>query len=64
LFGSISAIVHVFMATGIYLKGILVARLTPKVADKILIDRTESDYIRAFNADRFSYRGIGISGQH
>lgn len=57
--GSIGGIGGLFMATGHYRNGILLAPLTAKLAAENLVDGTDSEYIKAFGAERFLFRGIG-----
>ncbi len=60
--GSIGGIHGLFMATGHYRNGILLAPLTAKLAAEALVSGTDSEYFKTFGADRFLFRGIGTSG--
>ena len=64
VFGPISGLGDLFFATGHYRNGILLAPLTAKLTIESRVNGTESDYLKAFNAERFSYRGVGIGGHH
>ena len=60
--GPISGIDGLFMATGHYRNGILLAPVTAKLVANNLINSTDSEYFTTFGAERFASRGIGTSG--
>ncbi len=62
--GSIGGLDGLFMATGHYRNGILLAPLTAKLAANKLISNIDSEYFKTFGVERFQFRGIGTSGQH
>ncbi len=60
--GSIGGIDGLFMATGHYRNGILLAPLTAKIVVEKLVNDKDSDYFNTFGAERFHFRGVGTSG--
>ncbi|MFN0279320.1 MAG: glycine oxidase ThiO [Pyrinomonadaceae bacterium] len=57
--GPFSKIDGLFMATGHYRNGILLAPLTAKLVAENLVNSKDSDYFVTFGANRFTIRGIG-----
>ncbi len=60
--GTVGGIEDLFIATGHYRNGILLAPLTAKIAAENLVNGTASEYFRAFGPDRFGRRSVGSSG--
>jgi glycine oxidase len=60
--GRIDGIDGLFMATGHYRNGILLAPITAKLAANNLINSSDSEYIAAFGAKRFMSRGLSTGG--
>lgn len=59
VFGAINALHGLFMATGHYRNGVLLAPLTAKLVAENLVNGTDSELLRAFGTDRLMARSLG-----
>jgi glycine oxidase len=57
--GKLDAIDGLFIATGHYRNGILLAPLTAKLVAESLVGYVDSKYFESFGPDRFRLRGVG-----
>jgi glycine oxidase len=61
ILGQLSDTQDLFIATGHYRNGILLAPLTAKLVAEKLVNNTHSDYLSMFGHDRFSLGSIGAN---